>query len=159
MESLANEKTYEVFYDSIEIGETVLEFEVVEYKEPKISINAISGSLSPKSMRLVGFIHNHRVVIQTYSDNTHNFLDPAIVRKLHLRLTTTPTLHVKVANGATIQSELRTDSILLKVQGNTIVTNFYIITLGGCDIVLGVEWLQTLGPILWDFSLMTMVYS
>jgi hypothetical protein len=127
MESLANEKTDEVFYDSIEIGEIVLEFEVVEYKEPKISINAISGSLSPKSMRLVGFIHNHRVVIQTYSDNTHNFLDPAIVRKLHLRLTTTPTLHVKVANGATIQSELRTDSILLKVQGNTIVTNFILL--------------------------------
>lgn len=60
------------------------------------------------------------------------------MRKLQLRLTTTPTLHVKVANGTTIQSEGRTDSIPLKEQGNTVVTNFYIITLVGCDIVL--EW-------------------
>lgn len=59
MELLADEKTEEVFYDLVEAGEIVPEFEVVKYKEPEIFINAISGSLSPKSMQLVGFIHNH----------------------------------------------------------------------------------------------------
>jgi len=31
--------------------------------------------------------------------------------------------------------------------------------LAGCDIVLGVEWLRTLGLILWDFTHMTMQYT
>ena len=24
--------------------------------------------------------------------------------------------------------------------------------LGGCDVVLGAQWMRTLGPILWDFA-------
>jgi hypothetical protein len=31
--------------------------------------------------------------------------------------------------------------------------------LGGCDMVFGVEWLQTLGTVLWDFQLMTMAFD
>jgi hypothetical protein len=30
---------------------------------------------------------------------------------------------------------------------------------GGCDIVLGVEWLRTLGPILMDFKDLTMQFQ
>lgn len=33
------------------------------------------------------------------------------------------------------------------------------IPLGGFDIVLGVQWLHSLGPIVWDFSLLTMRYQ
>lgn len=64
-----------------------------------------------------------------------------------------------VANGSKIQSEGTCNSITLKVQHNTIITNFYFITLRSYDIVLGVEWLRTLGSILRDFSIMTMQYS
>jgi hypothetical protein len=49
--------------------------------------------------------------------------------------------------------------VTLKVQDNTIITEFYVITLGGCGIVLGMEWLRTLSPIFWDFSLMSLKYS
>jgi len=44
-----------VYYDSTEAVELVSEFDIVECKEPKISLNAILGSLRPKSMRLLGF--------------------------------------------------------------------------------------------------------
>jgi hypothetical protein len=33
------------------------------------------------------------------------------------------------------------------------------IDMGGCDIVLGVEWLRTLGPILTDFKEITMQFN
>jgi hypothetical protein len=33
------------------------------------------------------------------------------------------------------------------------------IHMGGCDIVLGVEWLRNLGPILMDFKELTMQFQ
>jgi hypothetical protein len=35
----------------------------------------------------------------------------------------------------------------------------FAIDMGGCDIVLGVEWLRTLGPILMDFKELTMQFN
>jgi hypothetical protein len=38
-------------------------------------------------------------------------------------------------------------------------SHMFFINMGGCDIVLGEEWLQTLGPILMDFKELTMQFS
>lgn len=37
-------------------------------------------------------------------------------------------------------------------------TTFYLLPLGGCDVVLGAKWLETLGPITWDFPKLTMEF-
>jgi hypothetical protein len=36
--------------------------------------------------------------------------------------------------------------------------NLYVIHLGGYELVLGCEWLRTLGPILWDFARLSMAF-
>lgn len=46
--------------------------------------------------------------------------------------------------------------MILKVQGQSFNTTFYLLTLGGSDVVLGVKCLETLGPITWNFSKLTM---
>jgi hypothetical protein len=149
----------EVFYDSTDGVDAVPEFDIVECKDPEISISAISGSSRSKSMRLLGVLQSHVVSILIDSGSTHNFLDPAFLAKINLPVISTPSLQVKIANGETIQCFGRVSSVSLKVQGQPIQADFYLISLGGCDMVLGVQWLQTLGPVLWDFSLMIMQYS
>lgn len=93
------------------------------------------------------------------SGSTHNFLDPTILAKVNLPVTSTPLLQVKIANGDNIQCFGQVTVVSLKVQGHPILVEFYLISLVGCDMVLEVQWLQTLGPVLWDFSLMTMQYT
>jgi hypothetical protein len=149
----------DVYYDSNEVVEPVPEFDVAECKEPEISLNAISGSLGVKSMRLMGSILQHRVSILVDSGNTHNFLDPSLLSKILLTIQPTPRLHVKIADGSSIQSCGQVLSVSLKVQGHLITTDFFLISLGGCDVVLGVDWLRSLGPILWDFTHMTMQFT
>jgi hypothetical protein len=149
----------DVYYDSSDAAVPIPAFDVVECKEPEISLNAISGSLGAKSMRLVGLLQHQQVSILVDSGSTHNFLDPAFLPKVQLPLTSTPFLRVKIADGTTVQSLGKVSSVTLKVQGHSISTSFYLIALGGYDMVLGVEWLSTLGPILWDFSLMTMQFT
>lgn len=45
------------------------------------------------------------------------------------------------------------------MQGYTLSTVVRAISLDCCDMVLGVEWLTTLGPILWDFSNLRMEFN
>jgi hypothetical protein len=126
---------------------------------PEISLHAISGTPTPHTMRVVGFIRGQMVVILIDSGSTHNFLDPSIVKKTQLSILSHTRITVKVANGDTIQSEGQCSDVSLKVQGVILTTEFYILSLGGCDMVLGVQWLQTLGPIIWDFLQLTMRFT
>jgi hypothetical protein len=99
------------------------------------------------------------VVILIDSGSTHNFLDPSVVKKTQLPIMSYNRIQVRVANGDSIQSEGQCSGVSLKVQGVILTTEFYILTLGGCDMVLGVQWLRTLGPIIWDFLQLTMQFS
>lgn len=143
-ESFYEEKLDEVFYDSIELGDSGLDLTVPEVTNPKIFLHAISSSLSHKTMWVVGLLKNQMVVILINSSNSHKFLDPTLLKKVRLNVVPTR-LHVIVANGAKIPFEGCCHSVPFRLQGHSIVTNFYLLTLGGCDIVLGVEWLRTLG--------------
>jgi hypothetical protein len=66
---------------------------------------------------------------------------------------------VIVANGEEMLSEGKCIDVRLKLRGNIFCSKFFVLTLEGCDIVLGVQWLRTLGPIIWDFLQLTMSFS
>jgi hypothetical protein len=128
-------------------------------RNSKNLIHAISGSPSPNTMRIVGIIQQQMVVILVDSGSTHNFLDPAIVAKAWLPTLTSKVIAVKVANGQLMSSDGTCPTVSIRVQRNNFCTEFYVLTLGGCDLVLGIQWLRTLGPIIWDFLKLTMLFS
>ncbi len=47
----------------------------------------------------------------------------------------------------------------MQMQGHTFNVDFYVLPLGGCDMVICIYWLQRLGPIVWDFSTLTMEFT
>jgi hypothetical protein len=161
MELSSDNSTDEVYFDSTDSANPVPEFKVVECKELEISLNAISGSSGSKLMRLLGYLISIHLSILIDSGSTHNFLDPTVLTKVSLRVTSTstPSLQVKIANGDSLTSFGKVDVVTLRIQGLSFNTDFYLISLSGCDVVLEVECLRTLGPILWDFSLMTMWFT
>ena len=56
-------------------------------------------------------------------------------------------LVVQVANGDTLPCLGCCKAVLLKMQCCNILANLFLLTLGGCDVVLGVDWLRSLGTI------------
>lgn len=46
----------------------------------------------------------------------------------------------------------KVDQFQWNFQTTPFQADFMIIPLGGCDMVLGIQWLGTLGPITWDFK-------
>jgi hypothetical protein len=126
---------------------------------PEISLHTIASAVNLNTMRLIRWIKHQRVVVLLDSGSTHNFLDPTILHKLFLPVDAALLLQVRVTNGARVTSEGRCHSISLKIQGHLFKADFYVLPLGGYNMILGVEWLQTLGPVLWDFQLMTMAFD
>ena len=91
--------------------------------------------------------------------STYNFLDPSIVKRRNISRIFQQIIKVTVANGEEMLSEGKCTDVCLKLQGNTFRSKFFVLTLGGYDVVLGVQWLRTLGPIVWDFLQLTMSFS
>lgn len=135
------------------------ESEELGHNVPKISSHAISGTPKLSIMRLVGKIGMSKVVILVDTGSTHNFLDPSFAKKNNLEVTKYNRLRVRVANGDTMLADGGCEKVAVKMQGHSYEADFYLLPLGGCDVVLGVSWLSTLGPILWDFLKLTMSFD
>jgi hypothetical protein len=115
---------------------------------PEISLHAVTGSIHPKTMRVSGYLGNLKVVILIDSGSTHNFMDAALIHKLQLLINKASVVKVQVANGEVIVSEGKCDGVKVTVQEQSFTFDSYVIVLAGCDIVIGIQWLVTLGPIL-----------
>ena len=68
----------EVGFDSEEYDEVI----EVHKAEPKITLNALLGSLSPKTMRVISKINNYKAVVLLDIGSTHNFLDWNLAKSL-----------------------------------------------------------------------------
>jgi hypothetical protein len=119
---------------------------------PKISLNAITGTPSPTAMQIVGFLKLYPVVILIDSGSTHNFVDTKLVATLGMHPMGHDKIKVQIANEQEIVSPGRSREVELRMQGYAFKTDLFIVLLAGCDAVLGIDWLRTLGPILCDFN-------
>jgi hypothetical protein len=136
-----------------ELDEATLK-EVVE-EVPEISLNAITGTPTPKTMRIVGWVKGQQVIVLIDSGSTHNFLDENFAAFLGVK----PKGQEAIANGQEVHSPGKCGELALKMQGTEFLVELYILPLAGCDVVLGIHWLRMLGPILWDFATLSMEFE
>eukprot|EP00253_Pinus_taeda_P026929 PITA_26929 len=66
---------------------------------------------------------------------------------------------VQIAYGGTLKCEGRCENVKLQMGDYQLKTHMFAIHMGGCDIVLGAEWLFTLGPITMDFQELYMSFK
>ena len=117
----------------------------------EITLYALMGSPSSQTMRVKGRIKNHEIMSLIDSGITHNFLDVAELPTLHLQLDTSQILEVKVADGSVIKTLGVCHGVTISIQRYKFVVDFNVLHLRGCAVVLGTQWLCTLGEIIWDF--------
>jgi hypothetical protein len=84
-------------------------------EEPEISLNAITGTPNPKTIRIVGNLKGQQVVILIDSGSTHNFVDAQLAAMLGIVSSSKDTIMVRVANGQTINSPGQSLDLSLKI--------------------------------------------
>ena len=86
------------------------------------------------------------------SGSTHNFIHCKVAKELNCFLYPTPKYQVIVANGGTINCSRKSHNIKLTMGGYVLNSPMLSIPMGGADVVLGVQWLQSLGTIAFNFE-------
>ncbi|XP_076921524.1 uncharacterized protein LOC143582964 [Bidens hawaiensis] len=127
--------------------------------EPQISIHALTSVPSFSTMRVRGAIGTRPLHILIDSDLTHNFLDKKMAVKLNYSLHDIGAMKVKVANGDSVSSMKECPAFNWLMQGLWFTTNVLLLPLDNYDMVLGVQWLLTLGNITWNFQNLTMQFN
>jgi hypothetical protein len=64
-----------------------------------------------------------------------------------------------IANGGSMKCGRRCENVHLQISDYHLKSHMFAIDMGGCNIVLGADWLRTLGPILMDFQNLTMQFD
>jgi predicted aspartyl protease len=125
----------------------------------QISVNAVTGITTSQSMQVQLSINNRDFLALLDSGSTHNFIDSNTADTLQLPRTRAPnSLSVTVANGDRISNVGIYNNLTVQIDSEIFTIDCYSIKLGGYDFVLGVNWLRSLGPIIWDFNKLTMKF-
>lgn len=118
-----------------------------EEGSPTISLYAIAKVRTENAMLLSATVHGHRAVMLLDSGSTTNFINTDLLWRLQLVTVPSPHMWVLVANGDRVPYEGVAWSVALAI-GTEFTIDRFGISLGEFDLILGVEFLRTLGPIL-----------
>ncbi|KAH0656046.1 hypothetical protein KY285_030928 [Solanum tuberosum] len=111
----------------------------------EISVHALNGSLGFRTLRVTGYHSKKPLHILIDTGSSHNFIDPEVVKGLGCQVASTMPQAVTTANSN-------------DMQGVEFSAKFLLLPLGSCGVVLGVQWLLTLGDIKMNFKELTIEF-
>ena len=126
---------------------------------PQISINAMNGNMGFQTMRVTGHVGKKQIHILIDSGSTHNFLDEKFAKRLGCKLEAVTAQSVITAGGNRLQCHYICIDFKWSLRSTEFHSEVYLLPLGSCDLVLGVQWLSTLGTIMWDFKQLKMEFT
>jgi hypothetical protein len=100
----------------------------------------------------MGYIKHMKVMVLVDSGSNHNFTHNKVGEKTHCFVQPLQKFQIMITNGGMMKCVGRCENFKLKTY---IIYN----DMGECDIVLGEEWLCTLGPITMDFKELYMSFT
>ncbi|XP_031110384.1 uncharacterized protein LOC116014814 [Ipomoea triloba] len=123
---------------------TPLSEECVE--EAEVSLNAVVGGEGINTIKLPGSILKRDIIILVDSGSTHSFVDPALTHNLRLKAHKVQPLVVTIANGERLLCDEMSGHIEWIMQGESFRKSFRVMKLGGCDMLLGMDWIDLFAP-------------
>eukprot|EP00253_Pinus_taeda_P003917 PITA_03917 len=124
-----------------------------------ISCNAWARITTPQTIKIEGQIKKKKVILLIDSVSIHNFIHCKVAKELSFFLYPIAECQVMVANGGTINFSRKCHNIKLSMGEYVLTSPMLSIPMGGVDVVLGVQWLQSLGTINFNFQELFMKFS
>lgn len=116
------------------------------------SLHSLAGQNNPRSLRVWGRFKEKQLIVLIDSGATHNFVQPSVVERLKIPTQDIPPFHVYVGNGDTLTCTRLCPKVELNLQGVRFDIDLYVLPIQGPDLVLRVQWLQSLGRVAHDYG-------
>ncbi|MCH85044.1 Ty3/gypsy retrotransposon protein, partial [Trifolium medium] len=126
---------------AVEVGE---EDEEVKGEMSLLELHHIAHE-NNQTMKFQGTIHGVELLILVDSGATHNFVSQRLVHQMDWPIDITPQMQVKLGNGVQIATQGVCKGLEVYIGDFKLSPNLHLFELGGIDVVLGIEWLKTLG--------------
>ncbi|CAO2169811.1 unnamed protein product [Urochloa humidicola] len=111
-----------------------------------LSIAAVSGLPSPKTLCLDGVIQGHQMRILVDSGSSHSFISTALATNLSGASAVDSPMGVQVANGDKLVCSHQFVQAQWSVAAYSFVSDLKILALSSYDMVLGMDWLESHSP-------------
>ncbi|XP_062005359.1 uncharacterized protein LOC133722489 [Rosa rugosa] len=115
-------------------------------------LHAITHTAIGEMMRLAGSIQGTAINVFIDCGSASNFLHPAIAHQLQLKISSAVGIHFYSASGERLQPSGIVHNVKVSMQNYSFTGSFLLLPVPGCDLVLGAQWLNTLGLIAWHFQ-------
>ncbi|CAM8905618.1 unnamed protein product [Rhodiola kirilowii] len=119
---------------------------------PNISLHALEGHFVPSTLRLAAKIDGRQIMVLIDGGSTHNFMQTRLAKSLRLAVEPSPHLSVTVGNGEKLNCAGFCKQVPLTLNTHQFSVDLHLIHLHGADIVLGVQWLASLGQVVFDYK-------
>ena len=145
------------FVDGVEIDDEATTDEATD--APCYSLHAVTGVRLSDTLRIRVVVGSASLVALLDSGSSHNFISERAAQRTGLPVVPRPRLSAVVANGERVTCPGVLPQAGFTIQGASFAADLFIMPLAGFDVVLGAQWLGTLGPVTWDFTARTMSFQ
>jgi hypothetical protein len=125
----------------------------------KAVIASINGVQRFSTFRIRGVLQGKRFTVLIDGGASHNFIDAALVSKRHLPTIEFDGFMVEVQGGSTMPCERYIPQLNITLGRCSLTQDFYVMDLPDTNVILGVQWLSTLGPITTNYETMEMSFK
>lgn len=154
-------QTAQVFFmETVKVGvtkegliEAELEEEINhEEQQTNVTLNSFMGNVSNDNgtMRIKGMMGNKTIHILLDTGSSHNFLSNRFENMQQFDIKTIQPLKVTIADGEKIHGLKMIEKFTWVMQGHEFSAGVILFPLVGCDMILGMKWLRTLGTTMRD---------
>ncbi|XP_058725716.1 uncharacterized protein LOC131597011 [Vicia villosa] len=133
--------------ERLEENQMVVADKVEELQTLQLSMQSRDGFTSNKYFKVWVEVKGKKLLTLIDSGATSNFIDPKVVAELAVKIVETPTYVIEVGNGEKVKNQEVCEGLEFNMQGVKFSQIFFMMELGGTELVLGMDWLASLGKI------------
>ena len=111
------------------------------------------------TLKLQGKLNDIPIQILVDSEASHNVISCKLVSKLGLSLLSFSKLHIRLGDGHRVWVQERCEHIDLQLGALSCNLDTLVFELGNLDMVLGIEWLKTLGEVIHNWKEQSMRFK
>ena len=110
-----------------------------------LSMATMTGISQPQTLKFFGDIKGTKVMVLIDSGTIHNFIDPRVAKNLNIFIYPSSNFQVSIPWNKTTPCHEKFHQVDIPIKDYTLRFPMYFMAIKEVDIILGTQWLETLG--------------